>query len=145
MYSLVKRQVEVEILPLAAAENLGVMTYSPLGGGLLTGKYAAPDTLAGRIRDNAMYARRYGEAWVHDTAAAFAALAREAGWHPATLAIAWAARHPAVTAPIIGARSVAQLQPALAALDRPLPDDLYARVTALSRNPAPATDRTEEA
>lgn len=40
MYNLVKRQAEVEILPMAQAEGLGVITYSPLGGGLLTGKYA---------------------------------------------------------------------------------------------------------
>ena len=45
MYSLVRRQAEVEILPLAAAEKLGVITYSPLGGGLLTGKYGTSERL----------------------------------------------------------------------------------------------------
>src|SRR5699024_4044923 len=60
MYSLVRRQAEVEILPLAAAENLGVVTYSPLGAGLLTGKYGVqnrPGT--GRLVDNQRYIDRY--------------------------------------------------------------------------------------
>ena len=57
MYNLVKRQAEVEILPLAESENLGVITYSPVGGGLLSGKYAGKESVnAGRIIDNKMYA-----------------------------------------------------------------------------------------
>ena len=62
MYSLVKRQAEVEILPLAASEGLGVISYSPLGGGLLSGKYGAdvrPE--GGRLQENPVYARRYGD------------------------------------------------------------------------------------
>jgi aryl-alcohol dehydrogenase-like predicted oxidoreductase len=60
MYSLAKRQAEVEILPLAQAQNMGVIPYSPLGGGLLSGKYSKQDG-SGRLRDNKMYARRYGD------------------------------------------------------------------------------------
>ena len=57
MYSLVKRQVESEILPLARAENIGVISYSPLGGGLLTGKYTAQNRPeAGRLVANREYA-----------------------------------------------------------------------------------------
>jgi len=58
MYSLLKRQAEVEILPMAAAEGMVVAGYSPLAGGLLTGKYARGET--GRLTDNARYQRRYG-------------------------------------------------------------------------------------
>ena len=61
MYNLVKRQAEVEILPMAAQESIGVIPYSPLGGGLLTGKYTpqhSPDE--GRLVVNAMYKKRYG-------------------------------------------------------------------------------------
>jgi aryl-alcohol dehydrogenase-like predicted oxidoreductase len=113
---------------------------------LLTGKYAAADKAGpGRLTDNKMYTKRYGEPWLHATAEAFATFGKAEGWHPATLAIAWAARHPAVTAPIIGARNIEQLAPALNALARPLDDALYARITLLSRPPASATDRTEEA
>ncbi len=81
MYNLVKRQVEVEILPLAEAENLGVITYSPLGGGLLSGKFGpgkTPDS--GRLTSNEAYIRRYGEEWVLEAAGKFSALAAARGW-----------------------------------------------------------------
>lgn len=147
MYNLVKRQAEVEILPLAQAEHLGVISYSPLGGGLLTGKYGAQPgaaTAAGRISENAMYARRYGQEWMYQAAQAFTALAGRRGIHPVTLAIAWVAAHPAITAPIIGARNLEQLTPALSALDIAMTPDLYAELCALTPTPPPATDRSEE-
>jgi aryl-alcohol dehydrogenase-like predicted oxidoreductase len=145
MYSLVKRQAEVEILPLAQHEGLGVITYSPLGGGLLTGKYAGGAGASGRLLENPQYTKRYGEERVHETAARFTELARARGVHPVTLAVAWAAGHPGVTAPIIGARSVEQLRPALDALDFAMPPELRAEISALSPASPPATDRTEEA
>lgn len=145
MYSLVKRQVEVEILPLARHRGLGVITYSPLGGGLLSGKYAGGQASGGRLVDNPMYSRRYAEARVHETAAALAEFARARGVHPVTLAVAWAGSHPDLTAPIIGARSVEQLRRALDALDFAMTPELRAEVTALSQAPAPATDRSEDA
>ena len=107
MYSLVKRQVETEIFPLAMEENLGVVTYSPVGGGLLSGKYSRQKrTQAGRLVENKDYATRYGENWVLEVAENFTALAQELGIHPVSLAVSWAARHPAVTCPIIGARNL---------------------------------------
>ena len=145
MYSLVKRQVESEILPLARAEGLGVITYSPVGGGLLSGKYGPdrrPD--AGRIITNEMYAKRYGEDWVYETAAGMTALAESKGVHPVSLAVAWVAANPDVTCPIIGARSVEQLQPSLDAVDVDMAPELYAAMSAMSRTPPPATDRLEE-
>ncbi|MBT3931973.1 MAG: aldo/keto reductase [Rhodospirillaceae bacterium] len=144
MYNLVKRQAEVEILPLARAENLGVVTYSPVGGGLLSGKFR-PGTRPndGRLVENASYSRRYGDEWMLETAGAFGEFADARGVHPVTLAVAWAAAHPDVTCPIIGARSLEQLQPSLDALDFELPADLRDEISALSRRPPPATDRTE--
>lgn len=145
MYSLVKRQAEAEIFPLALAEDLGVMTYSPVGGGLLSGKYTHQGAAeGGRLNTNSEYQRRYGEDWVFDTAKAFSAYASENGVHPVTLAVAWAARHPAVTCPIVGARNLEQLRPSLDAADFQLSDSMYEEITALSRQPAPATDRLEE-
>lgn len=143
MYSLVKRQAEVELLPMAAAEDVAVISYSPLGGGLLTGKYG-DGASAGRILDNPGYAARYDVDWMREAAVGLKALAAEAGAHPATLAVAWAAAHEGVTAPIVGARSVEQLAPSLAAGTFALDDALKARMDALSRRPAPATDRLEE-
>jgi aryl-alcohol dehydrogenase-like predicted oxidoreductase len=145
MYSLVKRQSEVEIFPLALAENLGVITYSPVGGGLLSGRYGKerrPD--AGRLMTNQEYTRRYGEDWVFDVAEAFSSYANERGVHPVTLAVAWAAAHPAVTCPIIGARSLEQLRPSLDAAALDMSDRMHAEIAALSRMPPPATDRLEE-
>jgi aryl-alcohol dehydrogenase-like predicted oxidoreductase len=145
MYSLVKRQVESEILPLAHTEELGVITYSPVGGGLLSGKYAPgvrPDT--GRIITDKSYTARYGEEWVFETAGAFTKLAKDKGVHPVSLAVAWAAGHPDVTCPIIGARSLEQLGPSLDSLGVDMTAELRAEISALARTPAPATDRLEE-
>lgn len=145
MYNLVKRQAEVEILPLAQAENLGVIPYSPLGGGLLTGKYAndqKPEQ--GRLIESQQYATRYGEQLYHEITTRFAAYALEKGFQPATLAVAWAMSHPAVTAPIIGARNLNQLESSLAALDVDMTPEWRSEISALSYTPPPAHDRLEE-
>jgi len=142
MYSLVKRQAEVELLPMAEALGMSVFPYSPLGGGLLTGKYATG--AGGRLTTNARYAIRYGEDWMHGTAVGLSRLAREAGLHPASLAVAWVAAHRGVTAPILGARSVAQLAPSLAAREIAMTPELRAALSALTRRPPPATDRLED-
>jgi aryl-alcohol dehydrogenase-like predicted oxidoreductase len=145
MYNLVKRQAEVEILPLAQAEQVGVISYSPLGGGLLTGKFGAtrkPES--GRLVENRMYMTRYGDLTYYEIAERFTAHAQERGVHPASLAVAWVMSHPAITAPIIGARNLEQLEAALAALDVPMTPEWRAEISALSIEPPPATDRTEE-
>ena len=144
MYSLVKRQAEVEILPMAEANGVGVIPYSPSGGGLLSGKYA-DKSAQGRLVSNKMYETRYGEAWMHEVAARFAAFCKQRGWHPMSAAVAWVGAHPAVTAPIIGARSVEQLKASLDSVKIDMTPDLRAELAALSRTPPPATDRSEEA
>lgn len=145
MYNLVKRQAEVEILPLAESERLGVISYSPLGGGLLTGKYGVshkPDS--GRLVEVKNYTIRYGEEGYYETADRFRAYAAEHGYHPASLAVAWAGSHPAITAPIIGARSVEQLEFSLAAADIALTPEQRNEISRLSAEPPLATDRREE-
>jgi len=145
MYNLVKRQAEVEILPMAQSENLGVIPYSPLGGGLLTGKYGTskrPDE--GRLTDNPMYQKRYGQEWVYEVAEDFTKFANQHGYEPAALAVAWAGSHPAVTAPIIGARNLEQLEGSLKALEIDMTEELREAISALSPTPPPATDRLEE-
>lgn len=145
MYNLVKRQAEVELLPLAQAERMGVIPYSPLGGGLLTGKYGMtvkPDQ--GRLVENAMYGKRYGEDLHYEVAERFANYAATKGYAPATLAVAWVMWHPAVTAPIIGARNLEQLDASLAAADIEMTPAWRAEISALSYPPPVATDRTEE-
>jgi aryl-alcohol dehydrogenase-like predicted oxidoreductase len=142
MYSLVKRQAEVEILPMAQHNGIGVIPYSPAAAGLLSGKYFGQ--ASGRLKTNKMYEARYGEAWAFETAEKYLALCKAKGLHPVSAAIAWVAAHPAVTAPIIGARNLDQLKDSLAAVEVKMTPELHAEIAALSRTPPPATDRLEE-
>ncbi|HJZ49595.1 MAG TPA: aldo/keto reductase [Roseiflexaceae bacterium] len=145
MYNLTKRQAEVELLPMAESEQLGVISYSPLGGGLLSGKYGAtrrPES--GRLLENQMYQTRYSDALYYDIAERFTSFARERGMHPASLAVAWVASHPAVTAPIIGARNLEQLEDSLRSVEIAMTPELRAEISALSPEPPPATDRNDE-
>ena len=109
----------------------------------LTGKYQRGGE--GRLSTDKRYAARYVQAWMAETAQALSALAREWGTDPATLAVAWAAKHPAVSAPIISGRNAQQLEPSLKALSVCLTAEQYKQIEALSARPAPATDRLEEA
>ena len=144
MYNLVKRQAEVELLPLAQSAGLGVIAYGPLAGGLLTGKYRGDrTTVEGRLNSNEMYNKRYRDDSDFAIGERLVALADEIGCHPATLAVAWAASQPGITAPLIGGRTAEQLVPSLAAADFAIDDDLRTRVSALSPEPPPATDRSE--
>jgi aryl-alcohol dehydrogenase-like predicted oxidoreductase len=142
MYNLVKRQAEVELLPMAEANGIGVIPYSPAAAGLLSGKYLGQAT--GRLKTNKMYEARYGDAWMFEVAEEYVAFCKERGLHPVSTAIAWVGAHPAVTAPIIGARNVEQLKDSLAAVKIDMTPSLRAEIADLSRTPAPATDRTEE-
>jgi aryl-alcohol dehydrogenase-like predicted oxidoreductase len=145
MYNLSKRQAEVEILPMAQADEMGVIPYNPLGGGLLTGKYTTttkPDQ--GRLIENKMYSNRYAEREYYEIAERFVALADTLGEHPVTLALAWVDAHPAVTAPIMGARNLEQLEPSLAAAKFDMTPEVYDQISALSPEPPPAHDRSEE-
>jgi len=145
MYNLVKRQAEVEILPLAEVEGLGVISYGPAAGGLLSGKYRWQDNDAtGRIATNTGYNARYREEWAYETAGRLADFARERGHHPVSLAVAWVAAHPGITAPIIGARNAEQLQASLKAVEVDMTPELREEISALSHRPPPATDRLEE-
>lgn len=143
MYSLVKRQCESELLPLAISEKLGVTPYSPLGAGLLTGKYQEK-AIEGRLNVNQQYQRRYELERRNKTVDQFIAFAKENNYNPVSLAIAWVAAHPAVTTPLIGARSVEQLQPALASVAINMTQELREELSALSIAPVLATDRAEE-
>ena len=141
MYNLVKRQVEVEILPACKDQGIAVCPYSPLGGGLLTGKYARGKT--GRLTTDKTYAARYGQGWMHRTATDLDKIAAGLGLDSATLAVAWVAANPCVTSTLISARALDQLRPSLAAMACDLDADTFSRITALSPTPAPATDRTK--
>ena len=121
-YSLLERTVEHELLPMAEALGLGVLPWSPLGGGVLTGKYTRDDlsdenaadvspTRKGVIASSGhLNARSLGIADV------VAEVARESGATPSQVALAWTLANPAVVSPIIGARTLAQAEDNLGAL-----------------------------
>ncbi|HLE67272.1 MAG TPA: aldo/keto reductase, partial [Burkholderiales bacterium] len=121
-YNLVFRQIERELLPLCEEEGLAVIPYNPLAGGLLTGKHrrATPPPEGSRFTlgtAGKMYTDRYWKEREFDTVEALAALAKEHGIAPATLAVAWVLSNPDVTAPIIGASKPGQLAASVAAAD----------------------------
>ena len=145
MYNLVKRAAEIEILPMAHSLGLAVVPYSPTGGGLLSGKYSTtqkPDKA--RLVDTKMYTIRYGNPAFYEIAERFTELAKQLGHHPVTLAVAWVASHPAVTSVLVGGRNPEQLAPSFAALNLQLDAETRAKLSALSPEPPPATDRNEE-
>jgi len=145
MYNLVKRQAEVEILPMAQSLGLAVIPYNATGGGLLTGKYApGRPPPRGRLSEDKMYSVRYADPRYLTIAGQFTALAAELGHAPATLSVAWVASHPGVTSVLVGGRSVEQLAPTLAASQLVLDPATRARISQLSPEPPPATDRNDE-
>ena len=144
MYNLLKRQAEVEILPMAESESLGVITYSPLAGGLLSGKYLRDEKAAGRLTTNKKYQSRYKDEGYIGIISDFIALADELSVSPVSLAVSWVAHHSAVTSAIIGARNTDQLQGALDSLKIDMTESLRQRISDLSVTPPPPTDRSEE-
>jgi aryl-alcohol dehydrogenase-like predicted oxidoreductase len=145
MYNLVKRQAEVELLPMAKSLGLATVPYSPTGGGLLTGKYGRTKRPAGaRLSENTMYRDRYADPALFEAAEQLTAIAEEVGEPAAKLAVAWVLGHPDVTSVLLGGRNPEQLIPTLAAADYEMPAELRARLSALWPEPPPATDRNEE-
>lgn len=145
MYSLVKRQAEVEILPLAQAKGLSVIAYSPMAGGLLSGKYTFEERPPeSRLAINTMYQARYADEAYFEIASQFSQLAGKLNVAPATLAVAWVSQHPGVTAPIIGARNTEQLEESLQGLEFSMDKDLWQEISEISYLPPMATDREDD-
>jgi len=121
VYNLAKRHVELEVIPACRAYGVGFVCWSPLAGGLLAGRDA-------RAPSNA---RRSGiklDPGQERQVAAFESLCSEMGEHPANVALAWLIRNPVVTAPIVGPRTLEQLDDALRALEVKLSDDVMRRL-----------------
>jgi aryl-alcohol dehydrogenase-like predicted oxidoreductase len=145
MYNLLKRQAESELLPLAQSEGLGVIPFGPIAGGLLSGKYAGgekPDV--GRLLTNPRYQERYKDPATAAATERYLAFAKAQGYHPVSLAVAWVAANPAVTAPIIGARNPEQLEDSLSSLDIEMTPDLWNEISGLAVPVPYATDRPDD-
>ncbi|MEE4409743.1 MULTISPECIES: aldo/keto reductase [unclassified Serratia (in: enterobacteria)] len=135
-YSLLERTVERELIPMAQELGLGVIPWSPLAGGVLSGKYRRQDLHPGGnetgTRREVVRTKGTLTARNLDIADAVGDIAREAGYTHAQVALAWTLRNPAVTAPIIGARTLTQLDDNLGALAVRLAEDQWQRLDALS-------------
>ena len=121
-YSLLFREIERELLPLAGEEGLGVIAYNPLAGGLLSGKYKSGSRPPENTRftlgtAGAMYRERYWNERSFATITRLQELADEAGVPLATLAVAWVMANELVTAPLLGASRPEQLDATLAAAE----------------------------
>lgn len=138
-YNLIERTVERDVVPMAAELGLGVIPWSPLASGVLTGKYNRADLGAGPGGSAADGSRRdvaAGNGSLTERGLAIAdvvqEVAGELGRSPAQVALAWTLLNPAVTAPIIGARTLAQLEDNLGALEVSLDEGQRARLQAAS-------------
>ncbi len=133
-YSLVQREIEREHVPLAQVHGLGVLAWSPLAGGFLTGKHRRDEAPPAGTRLAKWEERRKG----YDTErnwrilAALDAAAATLGSTPAAVALAWLLQQPAVASVIFGARSLEQLDANLAAADLSLPPEVIAALDAAS-------------
>ncbi len=132
-YNLLFRQIERELLPLCAEENLAVIPYNPLAGGLLTGKHKAAEkppegtrfTLGTAAK---MYSERYWNEREFATIEELRKLAKENNTELTTLALAWVLANPAITAPLIGASKPEQLKASVAAVELKLDKGLKAKL-----------------
>jgi aryl-alcohol dehydrogenase-like predicted oxidoreductase len=140
-YSLAERTVERELVPMARETGMGVCPWSPLGGGVLTGKYTRADLapsgkmdMASRKGQNVMSGRLSEQ----NLAAADVVreIAQEIGKSPAQVALAWLLTKPGVTSPVLGARTPAQLEDNLGALSVDLPKEHLAKLDAVSAAPS---------
>ncbi|RZQ59612.1 aldo/keto reductase [Amycolatopsis suaedae] len=135
-YSLLNRAGERDLIPMAQALGLGVTPYSPLGGGVLTGKYSRDDLTTTGSADSNRKSFNAGLGMVTERALTIADVVREiageVGSTPAQVALAWTLRNPAVTAPVIGARTPAQLVENLGALEIDLTTGQLARLDQVS-------------
>jgi aryl-alcohol dehydrogenase-like predicted oxidoreductase len=125
-YNLLDRRIENELVPLALRYNLALIPWAPLAQGVLAGRYSAgqpypADARAGR-QPGSVYAQRVTPRGI-ETGERFAALARDHGKTPGQLALLWCKDQPGITAPIVGPRTLEQLQELLPVLDMTLSDD----------------------
>lgn len=125
-YSLLNRTVEAEVIPACEALGLGVLPWSPLGRGVLTGKYRS-GTPADSRAASSHFAGFVGSYLNERSAGIVEAVARAAdglGWTPLEVALVWVRDQPGVTAPIVGARTAAQLRGALGVDELVLPAEI---------------------
>ncbi|TYL55902.1 aldo/keto reductase [Nocardioides sp. BGMRC 2183] len=132
-YSLVNRRIEHEVLAAAAANDLGILPWSPLGRGVLTGKYrgGTPSDSRGASRASS-FVETYFDDHSRQVVEAVCRAADGLGWTPLEVALVWVRDRPGVCAPIVGARTAAQLKVALGSEGRSLPPEIRAALDDVS-------------
>ncbi len=133
VYNLLTRNVELEVLPAARHYGLGFIPWSPLGGGLLSGA-ASRD----RVRRDDKWLKAQGEHL--PKLERFEALCSELGEEPAIVALAWLLHNPVVTAPIIGPRTMEQLESAVRATQVELSEDVLQQLDEIFPGPGEAPE-----
>jgi aryl-alcohol dehydrogenase-like predicted oxidoreductase len=127
-YNLLTREPELEVLPAAEAHGIGIIPWSPLAGGLL-GRNALSRTGARSARAQEEFERRRGQL------ESFAKLCAELGEHQDTVALAWLLSNPAVTAPIIGPRTLQQFEDTLRVLEVTLSEEVLQQLNEIFPGP----------
>jgi aryl-alcohol dehydrogenase-like predicted oxidoreductase len=129
LYNLLQRSIELEVIPACREYGLGLLPWSPLGGGLLAGDLSRTDG-------------RRGDDWVkkgieksRERIEAFEGICRELGEAPANVALAWLLRNPAVTAPILGPRTMEQLEGSFRAPEIELDEEALRRLDEIFPGP----------
>ncbi|MDG1696925.1 MAG: aldo/keto reductase [Ilumatobacter sp.] len=135
LYNLTERTVELEVIPACQSYGLGLLPWSPLGGGLLAGVLSSGDT---RRRESAEMKRRVVS--LRPQLEQWEALCTELGEQPSDVGIAWLLHQPAVTAPVVGPRTIAQLDGALHATSIELSRSVLDRIDAIFPGPGPAPE-----
>ncbi len=129
LYNLKTRTIELEVVPACQSYGVGILPWSPIGGGLLAGREKEG---RGRRGDAGMQA---AFDWLRDTLDAWEKLCSELGERPADVALAWLLANPAVTAPIVGPRTVEQLESCLRSLEITLDSEVLARLDRIFPGP----------
>jgi aryl-alcohol dehydrogenase-like predicted oxidoreductase len=140
LYNLLDREAEWDLLPVCRGEGLGVIPWSPLRGGWLSGKYhrglnAPPADTRVTIADQKGWSEswsRYGNERTWGIVDELQAVAKDTGKTVAQVALRWVLQRPGVTSPIIGARSMTQLEDNLGSTGWSLSDELMTRLTTVS-------------
>lgn len=139
-YNLLNREFEDGLAEIAIRERVGLLAYSPLAGGTLTGKYLGGAIPPGSRRSIDGRGSRYDKPNAEAATRRYLAIAKEHGLDPVQMAIAFVAGRPFVTSAIIGATGIAQLETNLGAHDLTLPDEVLAAIEAVQAdipNPCP--------
>lgn len=135
LYNLLERSIEAEVLPVCASEGMGVLAFSPLAQGVLTGKYRPgvkpPEDSRAADESAAQFMTKYLQTEVLDAVGRLEVLAGEAACSLAQFALAWCLRRPEVSAVIVGATREEQLMENLRAVDAQVDPGLFARAVEL--------------